>query len=100
MKLAWLISGKACLYPTAEQEEEQTSCAGKTLQPEKASVSPEYRSLECNNCWSGMMHTDPDPDTVLYFQEASSEPEVVNIDGRTADALTVCTCVQILIYIH
>lgn len=42
MKLLWLISGKPCLYPTAEQEEEQTSCAGKTLQPEKANVSHEY----------------------------------------------------------
>lgn len=43
------------------------------------------------------MHTDTD--AVLYFQEASSELEVVNVDGRTADALTVRTCVHILIYI-
>lgn len=35
------------------------------------------------------MHSDTD--TVLYFQEASSELEVANIDGKTADALTVCT---------
>lgn len=38
----WLILGKPCLHPTAEQEEEQTSCIGKTLQPEKPNVSPLY----------------------------------------------------------
>uniref|UniRef100_A0A3Q3WBR5 TNFAIP3-interacting protein 1 n=1 Tax=Mola mola TaxID=94237 RepID=A0A3Q3WBR5_MOLML len=35
---------KPCLHPTAEQEEEQ-SCIGKTLQPEKTSVSNLYRQL-------------------------------------------------------
>lgn len=40
--IVWLILGKPCLHPTAEQEEEQTSCIGKTLQPEKPSVSYLY----------------------------------------------------------
>ncbi|XP_026213173.1 TNFAIP3-interacting protein 1 isoform X2 [Anabas testudineus] len=48
---------KPCLHHTAEQKEEQTSCLGKTLQPEKPS-------------------------------EALSEFEVVNIEGKTSDALT------------
>ncbi|XP_038555841.1 TNFAIP3-interacting protein 1 isoform X4 [Micropterus salmoides] len=48
---------KPCLHSTAEQKEEQASCLGKTLQPEKPN-------------------------------EASSEFEVVNMDGKTADALT------------
>ncbi|XP_070818087.1 TNFAIP3-interacting protein 1 isoform X2 [Chaetodon trifascialis] len=48
---------KPCLHPTAEQKEEQTSCVGKTLQPEKPN-------------------------------ETSSEFQVVNIDGKTTDALT------------
>ena len=48
---------KPCLHPTAEQKEEQTSCLGKTLQPEKPN-------------------------------EALSEFEVVNMDGKTTDALT------------
>ncbi|XP_029368277.1 TNFAIP3-interacting protein 1 isoform X4 [Echeneis naucrates] len=48
---------KHCLHPTAEQKEEQTSCLGKTLQPEKTN-------------------------------EALSEFEVVNIEGKTPDALT------------
>ncbi|XP_022607690.1 TNFAIP3-interacting protein 1 isoform X4 [Seriola dumerili] len=48
---------KPCLHPTAEQKEEQTSCLGKTLQPEKPT-------------------------------EALSEFEVVNIEGKTPDALT------------
>lgn len=56
---------KPCLYPTAEQEEEQTSCVGKTLQPEKAS-------------------------------EASSELEVANIDGKTADALTAASAAAVI----
>ncbi|KAG7241851.1 hypothetical protein INR49_024821 [Caranx melampygus] len=50
---------KPCLHPNAEQKEEQTSCLGKTLQPEKPT-------------------------------EALSEFEVVNIEGKTPDALTVC----------
>ncbi|GAA6226367.1 TNFAIP3-interacting protein 1 isoform X4 [Lates japonicus] len=48
---------KPCLHPTAEQKEEQSSCLGKTLQPEKPS-------------------------------EALSEFEVVNMEGKTPDALT------------
>ncbi|XP_076595227.1 TNFAIP3-interacting protein 1 isoform X3 [Chaetodon auriga] len=48
---------KPCLHPTAEQKEEQTSCVGKTLQPEKPN-------------------------------ETSSEFQVVNMDGKTTDALT------------
>nr|XP_046261228.1 TNFAIP3-interacting protein 1 isoform X2 [Scatophagus argus] len=37
------IQSKPCLHPTAEQKEEQTSCLGKTLQPEKPSeTSPEF----------------------------------------------------------
>ncbi|KAM9357094.1 TNFAIP3-interacting protein 1 isoform 2-T2 [Symphorus nematophorus] len=47
---------KPCLHPTAEQKEEQTSCLGKTLQPEKPIETTEF--------------------------------EVVNMDGKTADALT------------
>lgn len=41
VSLLSLLSGKPCLYPTAEQEEEQASCVGKTLQPEKPNVSRE-----------------------------------------------------------
>ncbi|XP_028444723.1 TNFAIP3-interacting protein 1 isoform X2 [Perca flavescens] len=48
---------RPCLHPTAEQKEEQTSCLGKTLQPEKPN-------------------------------EASAEFEVVNVDGKTSEALT------------
>ncbi|XP_071314022.1 TNFAIP3-interacting protein 1 isoform X5 [Trachinotus anak] len=48
---------KPCLHATAEQREEQTSCLGKTLQPEKPT-------------------------------EALPEFEVVNIEGKTPDALT------------
>uniref|UniRef100_A0A3Q3Q7B6 TNFAIP3-interacting protein 1 n=1 Tax=Monopterus albus TaxID=43700 RepID=A0A3Q3Q7B6_MONAL len=48
---------KPCLHPTVEQKEEQSSCLGKTLQPEKPS-------------------------------EALSEFEVVNMEGKTSDALT------------
>ncbi|KAM3612907.1 uncharacterized protein V6R79_016815 [Siganus canaliculatus] len=48
---------KPCLHLTSEQKEEQTSCLGKTLQPEKPT-------------------------------EALSEFEVVNMDGKTTDALT------------
>ncbi|XP_067373976.1 TNFAIP3-interacting protein 1 isoform X3 [Channa argus] len=48
---------KPCLHPTAEQNEEQINCLGKTLQPEKPN-------------------------------EALSEFEVVNMDGKTSDALT------------
>jgi len=47
---------KPCLHPTAEQKEEQTSCLGKALQPEKPN-------------------------------EALSEFEVVNMEGKTSDAL-------------
>ncbi|XP_068181213.1 TNFAIP3-interacting protein 1 isoform X3 [Antennarius striatus] len=37
---------KPCLHPTAEREEEQTSCLGKTLQPEKPSeASPEFEVM-------------------------------------------------------
>lgn len=46
--LVWFILGKPCLHPTAEQEEEQTSCVGKTLQPEKPCVSNLYRQLANN----------------------------------------------------
>jgi len=48
---------KPCLHPAAEQKEEQTSCLGKALQPEKPN-------------------------------EALSEFEVVNMEGKTSDALT------------
>uniref|UniRef100_UPI0037E911F0 TNFAIP3-interacting protein 1 isoform X2 n=1 Tax=Semicossyphus pulcher TaxID=241346 RepID=UPI0037E911F0 len=48
---------KPCLHPTAEQKEEQSSCLGKTLQPEKPN-------------------------------EALTEFEVVNMEGKTSDALT------------
>ncbi|XP_069027922.1 TNFAIP3-interacting protein 1 isoform X2 [Embiotoca jacksoni] len=48
---------KPCLHPAAEQREEQTSCLGKTLQPEKPN-------------------------------EALLEFEVVNMEGKTPDALT------------
>lgn len=86
-----VFSGKPCLHPTAEQEEEQ-SCIGKTLQPEKTSVSNLYRQL-VNNIKIIFM-TD-DFTLVLFIlwslQEASPEFEVVNMDGKTTDALTVCT---------
>ncbi|XP_049899041.1 TNFAIP3-interacting protein 1 isoform X4 [Epinephelus moara] len=49
--------GKPCLHSTAEQREEQTSCLGKTLQPDKPN-------------------------------EALAEFEVVNVEGKTPDALT------------
>ncbi|KAM7389535.1 hypothetical protein PAMP_023508 [Pampus punctatissimus] len=49
--------GKPCLHPTAEQKEEQTSCLGRTLQPEKPN-------------------------------EALSEFEVVNMEGKSSDVLT------------
>ncbi|XP_049899040.1 TNFAIP3-interacting protein 1 isoform X3 [Epinephelus moara] len=48
---------KPCLHSTAEQREEQTSCLGKTLQPDKPN-------------------------------EALAEFEVVNVEGKTPDALT------------
>uniref|UniRef100_G3Q345 TNFAIP3-interacting protein 1 n=1 Tax=Gasterosteus aculeatus aculeatus TaxID=481459 RepID=G3Q345_GASAC len=48
---------KHCLHPAAEQKEEQTSCLGKTLQPEKPNEASEF--------------------------------EVVNVDGKSSDALTV-----------
>ncbi|KAL7395529.1 hypothetical protein ABVT39_018656 [Epinephelus coioides] len=48
---------KPCLHTTAEQREEQTSCLGKTLQPDKPN-------------------------------EALAEFEVVNVEGKTPDALT------------
>uniref|UniRef100_UPI0037E77B55 TNFAIP3-interacting protein 1 isoform X3 n=1 Tax=Semicossyphus pulcher TaxID=241346 RepID=UPI0037E77B55 len=51
------LDGKPCLHPTAEQKEEQSSCLGKTLQPEKPN-------------------------------EALTEFEVVNMEGKTSDALT------------
>ncbi|XP_077958444.1 TNFAIP3-interacting protein 1 isoform X4 [Gasterosteus aculeatus] len=47
---------KHCLHPAAEQKEEQTSCLGKTLQPEKPNEASEF--------------------------------EVVNVDGKSSDALT------------
>ncbi|KAM8909419.1 TNFAIP3-interacting protein 1 isoform 2-T2 [Spinachia spinachia] len=47
---------KHCLHPAAEQREEQTSCLGKTLQPEKPNEASEF--------------------------------EVVNVDGKTSDAVT------------
>lgn len=40
------ILGKPCLHHAAEQKEEQTSCLGKTLQPEKPNVSVLYDVLE------------------------------------------------------
>ncbi|KAM7417944.1 hypothetical protein PAMA_017542 [Pampus argenteus] len=49
--------GKPCLHPTAEQKEEQTSCLGRALQPEKPN-------------------------------EALSEFEVVNMEGKSSDVLT------------
>lgn len=52
------ILGKPCLHPTAEQEEEQTSCVGKTLQPEKPSVSHQYRSMAFASCHCRIMDTD------------------------------------------
>ncbi|KAM8909423.1 TNFAIP3-interacting protein 1 isoform 6-T6 [Spinachia spinachia] len=51
-----IIDGKHCLHPAAEQREEQTSCLGKTLQPEKPNEASEF--------------------------------EVVNVDGKTSDAVT------------
>ncbi|XP_033489064.1 TNFAIP3-interacting protein 1 isoform X3 [Epinephelus lanceolatus] len=48
---------KPCLHTTVEQREEQTSCLGKTLQPDKPN-------------------------------EALAEFEVVNVEGKTPDALT------------
>uniref|UniRef100_A0AAQ4RHN1 TNFAIP3-interacting protein 1 n=1 Tax=Gasterosteus aculeatus aculeatus TaxID=481459 RepID=A0AAQ4RHN1_GASAC len=51
-----IIDGKHCLHPAAEQKEEQTSCLGKTLQPEKPNEASEF--------------------------------EVVNVDGKSSDALT------------
>ncbi|XP_030253046.1 TNFAIP3-interacting protein 1 isoform X3 [Sparus aurata] len=56
---------KPCLHPTAEEKEEQTSCLGKTLQPEKPN-------------------------------EALSEFEVVNMDGKTTDALTAGSAVGVI----
>ncbi|XP_036932606.1 TNFAIP3-interacting protein 1 isoform X3 [Acanthopagrus latus] len=56
---------KPCLHPTAEEKEEQTSCLGKTLQPEKPN-------------------------------EALSEYEVVNMDGKTTDALTAGSAVGVI----
>ncbi|KAL3972772.1 superfamily conserved receptor expressed in brain 2 [Sarotherodon galilaeus] len=50
-------SNKPCLHTTAEQKEEQSSCLGKTLQPEKPN-------------------------------DAMSEFEVVNMEGKTSEALT------------
>lgn len=58
-------SGKPCLHPTAEQKEEQISCLGKTLQPEKPI-------------------------------EALSEFEVVNMEGKMADALTAGSVIPLL----
>lgn len=40
--LVGTILGKPCLHHTADQKEEQTSCLGKTLQPEKPNVSISY----------------------------------------------------------
>lgn len=57
--------GKPCLHPTAEQKEEQISCLGKTLQPEKPI-------------------------------EALSEFEVVNMEGKMADALTAGSVIPLL----
>ncbi|XP_034398653.1 TNFAIP3-interacting protein 1 isoform X3 [Cyclopterus lumpus] len=51
-----VLDGKHCLHPTAEQKEEQTSCLGNTLQPEKPNEASEF--------------------------------EVVNVEGKTSDALT------------
>ncbi|XP_032383163.1 TNFAIP3-interacting protein 1 isoform X1 [Etheostoma spectabile] len=56
---------RPCLHPTAEQKEEQTSCLGKTLQPEKPN-------------------------------EASAEFEVVNVDGKTSEALTAGSVAAII----
>lgn len=44
--LVLFISGKPCLHPTAEEKEEQTSCLGKTLQPEKPNVWHLYRQKQ------------------------------------------------------
>lgn len=38
--------------------------------------------------------------TVCYFQEASSELEVVNIDGKTTGALTVRTSLLVKIFMY
>ncbi|XP_031175566.1 TNFAIP3-interacting protein 1 isoform X4 [Sander lucioperca] len=56
---------RPCLHPTAEQKEEQTSCLGKTLQPEKPN-------------------------------EASAEFEVVNVDGKTSEALTAASVAAVI----
>ncbi|XP_056294755.1 TNFAIP3-interacting protein 1 isoform X2 [Pseudoliparis swirei] len=37
-----VLDGKHCLHPAAEQKEEQASCSGKTLQPEKPSEASEF----------------------------------------------------------
>ncbi|XP_054453649.1 TNFAIP3-interacting protein 1 isoform X2 [Anoplopoma fimbria] len=60
-----ILEGKHCLHSAAEQREEQTSCLGKTLQPEKPN-------------------------------EALGEFEVVNVDGKTSDALTAGSVVGVI----
>ncbi|XP_063346979.1 TNFAIP3-interacting protein 1 isoform X3 [Pelmatolapia mariae] len=58
-------SNKPCLHTTAEQKEEQSSCLGKTLQPEKPN-------------------------------DAMSEFEVVNMEGKTSEALTAGSAVGVI----
>lgn len=57
---------KPCLHPATEQKEEQSSCLGKTLQPEKPN------------------------------QDAMSEFEVVNLEGKTSEGLTAGSAVGVI----
>ncbi|TNN35149.1 TNFAIP3-interacting protein 1 [Liparis tanakae] len=40
-----VLDGKHCLHPAAEQKEEQASCLGKTLQPEKPGEASEFEGV-------------------------------------------------------
>lgn len=95
------------MHPAAEQKEEQTSCLGKALQPEKPNVSVSFCTRQKELCDDYRIVNNIMRTYILYklwtlhvlwcyltlwsLQEALSEFEVVNMEGKTSDALTVCT---------
>ncbi|XP_068596944.1 TNFAIP3-interacting protein 1 [Brachionichthys hirsutus] len=65
---------KPCLRPTAEREEEQTSCLGKTLQPEKPSeVSPEFEVVKRDGKTTDALIAGPVPGAIPLLPQENNE---------------------------